>query len=72
MHARAIKLLPNRYEQIACHYMPADLANYANRLYSELHRADAEGWDWIALVRPPASPEWSDVLDRRCRASTPD
>jgi L-threonylcarbamoyladenylate synthase len=52
--------------------MPADVTTYANRLYAELHRADAEGWDWIALIRPPASPEWSGVLDRLRRASTQD
>ena len=52
--------------------MPTDLETYANRLYSELHRADREGWDWIAVIQPPNAPAWSGVLDRLRRASTPD
>jgi L-threonylcarbamoyladenylate synthase len=52
--------------------MPADLETYAHRLYSELHQADNEGWDWIAVIQPQNTPEWSGVLDRLRRASTPD
>ena len=52
--------------------MPTDLETYANRLYSELHRADREGWDWIAVIQPPNAPAWGGVLDRLRRASTPD
>jgi L-threonylcarbamoyladenylate synthase len=52
--------------------MPADLKAYAHRLYSELHQADNEGWDWIAVIQPQNTPEWSGVLDRLRRASTPD
>lgn len=52
--------------------MPADLEAYANRLYSELHRADGEGWDWIAVIQPPNTPDWNGVLDRLRRASTSD
>lgn len=51
--------------------MPADPESYAARLYSELHQADSEGWDWIAVERPPDSPEWIGILDRLRRASTP-
>jgi L-threonylcarbamoyladenylate synthase len=52
--------------------MPADLEAYAHRLYSELHQADGEGWDWIAVIQPPATPDWIGILDRLRRASTPD
>ncbi len=52
--------------------MPADVATYANRLYAELHQADSEGWDWIAVIQPPHSPDWTGVRDRLRRASTPD
>jgi len=51
--------------------MPADLESYAHRLYSELHQADGEGWDWIAVTQPPDTPAWSGILDRLRRASTP-
>ncbi len=51
--------------------MPADLETYAHRLYSELHQADGEGWDWIAVTQPPDTPAWSGILDRLQRASTP-
>jgi L-threonylcarbamoyladenylate synthase len=52
--------------------MPADATTYANRLYAELHQADSEGWDWIAVIQPPDSPDWTGVRDRLHRASTPD
>jgi L-threonylcarbamoyladenylate synthase len=49
--------------------MPADRTEYATRLYAELHRADQEGWDWIAVIRPPDTLEWAGILDRLRRAS---
>lgn len=49
--------------------MPAEPRAYAARLYAELHRADAEGWDWIAVEKPPETPEWAGILDRLQRAS---
>jgi L-threonylcarbamoyladenylate synthase len=49
--------------------MPADPSAYAAALYGTLHRLDAEGWEWIAVERPPESPEWAGVLDRLCRAA---
>jgi L-threonylcarbamoyladenylate synthase len=30
---------------------------------------DAEGWEWIAVERPPETPEWAGVLDRLKRAA---
>ncbi|MFL6414509.1 MAG: L-threonylcarbamoyladenylate synthase [Bryobacteraceae bacterium] len=42
---------------------------FAASLYSELHKADREGWDWIALERPPDAPEWAGILDRLQRAT---
>ena len=49
--------------------MPADPLDYAAVLYETLHRLDAQGLDWIAVERPPETPEWAGVLDRLRRAS---
>jgi len=49
--------------------MPAEPGAYAAMLYAALHRLDAEGLDWIAVERPPDTPEWAGVLDRLTRAS---
>ena len=49
--------------------MPADPEGYAASLYAELHTADAEGWDWIAVEEPPRSPEWDGIRDRLTRAA---
>ncbi len=57
---------PGRGHVIA---MPAERSQYAARLYAELHKADAEGWDWIGVEAPPESPEWAGILDRLMRAS---
>lgn len=52
--------------------MPDNPRQYAAQLYAELHKADAEGWDWIAVEKPPETAEWEGILDRLRRASTPD
>jgi L-threonylcarbamoyladenylate synthase len=49
--------------------MPADPGDYAAVLYERLHAADAQGWDWIAIERPPAGDEWAAIRDRLERAS---
>jgi L-threonylcarbamoyladenylate synthase len=49
--------------------MPSDRETYAATLYAELHKADGEGWEWIAVVRPLGVPEWAGILDRLRRAS---
>ena len=49
--------------------MPADPAAYAAMLYAVLHRLDAQALDWIAVERPPSTPEWAGVLDRLTRAA---
>jgi L-threonylcarbamoyladenylate synthase len=49
--------------------MPADPAAYAAQLYAALHRLDARGPEWIAVERPPDTPEWAGVLDRLTRAA---
>jgi L-threonylcarbamoyladenylate synthase len=49
--------------------MPADALEYAAVLYDTLHRLDAGGLDWIAVERPPETPEWAGVLDRLRRAA---
>ncbi len=49
--------------------LPKDRDGFARRLYAELHKADAEGWDWIAVRKPPDTPEWAGIIDRLQRAS---
>lgn len=49
--------------------MPGDCHAYAAVLYEALHRADAQGWDWIAVERPPLAPEWAAIHDRLERAA---
>jgi L-threonylcarbamoyladenylate synthase len=49
--------------------MPADPLKYAAILYETLHRLDAQRLDWIAVERPPETPEWSGLLDRLRRAA---
>ncbi len=54
-----------------CHLqMPTDPREYAAVLYDKLHQADAAGWDWIAVERPPSTPEWDAIRDRLERAAT--
>jgi L-threonylcarbamoyladenylate synthase len=50
--------------------LPGNPHAYAASLYAELHKADAEGWDWIAVEKPPDMPEWTGILDRIQRAAT--
>ena len=52
-------------------YLPvaAHPKEYAAALYATLHKLDAEGWDWIAVERPPRTPEWFAILDRLERAA---
>jgi L-threonylcarbamoyladenylate synthase len=49
--------------------MPTDSIHYAALLYAELRKADAEGWDWIALHKLPPTEEWDALRDRLKRAS---
>ena len=51
--------------------MPADAPGYAAVLYETLHRLDQEGWDWIAVERPPQGPDWAAINDRLQRAASP-
>jgi L-threonylcarbamoyladenylate synthase len=48
--------------------LPGDPQHFAAVLYSELHEADKQGWQWIAIRRPPDRPEWLAVQDRLKRA----
>jgi L-threonylcarbamoyladenylate synthase len=52
--------------------MPDDAPAYAATLYETLHQADSEGWDWIAVERPPLGPEWAAIHDRLERAAASD
>ena len=49
--------------------MPSDPLAYAAALYDKLHRLDQEHLDWIAVEKPPETPEWAGVLDRLRRAA---
>src|SRR5271154_3415118 len=49
--------------------MPDDPRAYAAVLYERLHEADAEGWDWIAIEKPPVGEEWDAIRDRLERAA---
>jgi L-threonylcarbamoyladenylate synthase len=49
--------------------MPDNPSAYAAVLYEKLHEADAEGWDWIAIERPPEDPAWAAIRDRLERAA---
>ena len=49
--------------------MPASPDQYAAILYRTLHQLDDEGWDTIAVERPPSGAEWTGILDRLERAS---
>jgi len=50
--------------------MPADPLAYAAALYDTLHRLDTQGFDWIAVERPPDTAEWAGVLDRLRHAAS--
>jgi len=52
--------------------LPQNPQEFAASLYAELHKADSEGWDWIAIQRPLDTPEWAGILDRLQRATTPE
>lgn len=49
--------------------MPIDPGEYAARLYAVLHEVDAQGWDWIAVEKPPGGAMWAAVRDRLERAA---
>ena len=51
------------------HEMPPEPGAYAAMLYAALHRLDAQGLDWIAVERPPDTPQWAGILDRLTRAA---
>jgi L-threonylcarbamoyladenylate synthase len=51
--------------------MPSDPARFAEMLYAEMHTADDQGWDWIAVEEPPDAPEWNGIRDRLKRAASP-
>ncbi len=49
--------------------MPSDPYAYAACLYDTLHQLDSEGFDWIAVERPPSDILWAGILDRLTRAA---
>lgn len=49
--------------------MPEDPGAYAAVLYEILHRLDRQGYEWIAIERPPATAEWAGIADRLERAA---
>ena len=48
--------------------MPREPHGYAQRLYAALRELDGAGCEAILVEAPPATPEWSAVLDRLRRA----
>ncbi len=48
---------------------PESPARFAAELYATLHKADAQGFEWIAVETPPDTPEWAAVNDRIKRAA---
>jgi len=52
-----------------CIQMPNDAQAYAAALYRILHDVDAQGWDWIAVERPPLDASWDAIRDRLERAA---
>lgn len=52
-----------------CIEMPQDAEAYAAALYRILHDLDAQGWDWIAVERPPLDASWDAIRDRLERAA---
>jgi L-threonylcarbamoyladenylate synthase len=55
---------------VMTYQMPQSAAGYAAALYGALHQADAGSYDWIAVDRPPTTPEWEAIQDRLNRATT--
>lgn len=49
--------------------MPDQPRAYAAVLYETLHQADAQGWDWIAVEKPPRESPWAAIRDRLERAA---
>lgn len=49
--------------------LPATAREFAAQLYATLHALDEQGYDWIAVEEPPATPEWEGVRDRLRRAA---
>ena len=52
------------------HEMPADPAPTPRCSMTRCTAWMPQGLDWIAVERPPATPEWAGVLDRLTRAAT--
>jgi len=63
-------LHPPSRTDIIIHQMPQSVADYATVLYEVLHQADAGNYNWIAVDRPPSTPEWEAIHDRLKRAAT--
>jgi L-threonylcarbamoyladenylate synthase len=49
--------------------MPSNPGEYGAALYDALYRLDRRGLEWIAVERPPETPEWAGILDRLRRAA---
>jgi L-threonylcarbamoyladenylate synthase len=49
--------------------IPHDAEAFARAIYSELHRCDEAGAEWIVVEAPPESLEWHGIADRLGRAA---
>jgi L-threonylcarbamoyladenylate synthase len=66
---RGVLLGWTRRNEVEMIVMPGEAGEYAAALYETLHRVDGQGFEWIAVERPPESAVWSGILDRLERAA---
>lgn len=62
---------PPELEQSSILVLPAEKAQYAQKLYKTLYALDGKSLDAIWLEYPPSDEQWNDVNDRLMRAASP-
>ncbi len=60
--------VPSAQPGLQVSVIPHDPEAFARAIYSELHRCDAEGAEWIVVEAVPVEPEWRGIADRLRRA----
>ena len=68
-HVIAHTSIPSGEHFAGVSVIPHDAEAFARALYAELHRCDEAEIKCIIVEKPPASPEWSGILDRLRRAA---
>jgi len=61
--------IPSGRDFVRVSVIPHDAEAFARAIYSELHRCDEAGAEWIVVEAPPESPEWHGIADRLRRAA---